>query len=101
MKSRSTTAIKSLGWIGLVVLLIASLVWTIKTLAPIPSQVPAAVSYPEETLATLLPSESPFPTDKVKLPSVLPTTTIDNIPSGMIAPFPSVQFDFATELLIA
>src|SRR4030042_4246544 len=97
-KESSSNTIKSIGWVALVVLLIAGLVWTIKTLAPIPSQVPAGVLSPEATLASLQPSESPFPTDQVTLPSVLPTTTTADILPKMVAPFPSVQFDFDTEL---
>jgi hypothetical protein len=98
MKIKFANSVKSLGWVALVVLLVASLVWTIKTLAPIPIPGPAGLSSPEATAAVVLPGETPLPTLQVTPQELLPTPTTSVLPSGVISLFPDVIFTFATEM---
>ena len=58
MKVSRTNTLRSLGWGTLTILLIAALAWTIKTLAPIPVQVPAGVNTPLPSAAVMLPTRS-------------------------------------------
>lgn len=60
-----TSTLRSLSWGALAILLIAGLVWTIKTLAPLPSQVPIGESSPETTETVIQPSIVPLPTLQV------------------------------------
>jgi len=62
VKIKHANTLQSFGWGATVILLVAGLVWTIKTLAPIPSQVPGGVSSPGATTGVLQPSEVPLPT---------------------------------------
>ncbi|NJD59715.1 MAG: hypothetical protein FIA98_09990, partial [Anaerolineae bacterium] len=62
--SRAVT-LRSLGWSALAIVLIASLAWTIKTLAPIPSQVPAEETTVEPTSPVLEASQVITPTQAV------------------------------------
>ncbi|OGN95304.1 MAG: hypothetical protein A2Z71_00265 [Chloroflexi bacterium RBG_13_50_21] len=65
MKINHANTLRSFGWGALAILFIAGLVWTIKTLAPLPEQVPAGVSSPEATNADLMPTEVPSATIQV------------------------------------
>jgi hypothetical protein len=60
IKANHANTLRSLGWGALTILLIASLMWTIRTLAPLPSQVPVGLSSPEATTvilsSTVIPS---------------------------------------------
>jgi hypothetical protein len=94
MKINHANALRNLGWGALVILLIAGLVWTIKTLAPLPSQVPSGVSSPKATQAILLPSEAPLPIFQVTPQESLPTPTTIILPPGAVSSFPSVEFTF-------
>ncbi len=58
--------IRSLGWGALAILLIVGLAWTIKTLAPLPSQAPAGLSSPVATPSFLQSSEVPSATIQVQ-----------------------------------
>jgi Putative zinc-finger len=96
MKTRFSRTILNLGWVALAILLVASLAWTIKTLAPIPTQGPAGESSPEVTEAVLQPSEAPLPTVQVtQEPTLTPITS--PLPSGTVSLFPNVAFTFASE----
>ena len=97
MKTRFSSNILNLGWIALAILLVASLVWTIKTLAPIPTQGPAVESSPEVTEAVLQPSEVPLPTVQVTQEPTL-TPIASPLPSGTVSLFPNVAFTFASEM---
>jgi hypothetical protein len=96
-KIRSANAFRSLGWVALVALLIVSLVWTIKTLAPIPNQVPAEVISPETTSYSLLPTESPLPTVQVSSQNLVPTPIPGILPSNSASVFPNVTFSFNSD----
>jgi hypothetical protein len=98
LKIRTGNTFRNLGWVALVVILIASLVWTIKTLLPIPSPVPAVVSSPEPTTAILLLAEPPMPTLELIFQEPLPTPTSSTLPSGLVSLMPMVNFTFETEL---
>ncbi len=50
MKLNRANTLRSLGWGALTILLIAVLAWTLKTLAPLPAQVPAVVNSPIATV---------------------------------------------------
>ncbi len=97
LKIRSANTFRSLGWVALVVLLIVSLVWTIKTLAPIPDQVPAGVISPQATTASLLPTESPLPTLQVSSQILIPTPVPGILPSSSASVFPNVTFSFGSD----
>jgi len=88
----------NVGWVALVVLLIIGLVWSIKTLAPITNQIPAAVSSPEETIPILLPGESPLPTLTATSQGIQPTPTISIPPSMSVSLLPTVNFIFPFDL---
>jgi hypothetical protein len=98
MKINHGNTLRSIGWGALAILLIAGLAWTIKTLAPLPSQSPAGVSSPETTQTVLLPSEVPLPTLENTPQEPLPTPTTTILPSEVVSQFPSVEFTFASEL---
>jgi hypothetical protein len=99
MKINHANTLRGLGWGVLAVLLIAGLVWTIKTLAPLPTQAPAQVVTvevvsPKVTQVIVLPIELPSPTPQ----EPLPTPTIAFLKSGSVSLFPGVEFTFASEL---
>ena len=97
-KVKFANTIRSIGWVTLVILFVAGLVWTIKTLAPIPNRVPASLSTPEATAAVVLPSESPLPTVQVTPQDLLPTPTANVPPTGLVSLFPNVLFTFSSEM---
>jgi len=98
IKIRFATNLRSFGWVVLVIIFVAGLVWTIKTLAPIPSRVPAGLSTPEATTAVVLPSESALPTVQDTPQDLLPTPTTNVPPAGLVSLFPDVIFTFSTGL---
>ncbi len=98
MKVKFASTVRSFGWVALVILFVAGLVWTIKTLAPIPSRVPTGVISPEVTVAVLLPSEEPLATLQVTPPEVLPTPTAKILPSGTVSLLSNVLFTFSSEI---
>ncbi len=69
MKINRANTLRSLGWGALTLLLIAALAWTLKTLAPLPEQVPAVLSSPVATKETFPTTEVPSATIQV-LPQV-------------------------------
>jgi hypothetical protein len=97
-KIKDANIVRNFGWVALLTILIVSLVWTIKTLAPISRQVPAVVSSPGPTTAILLPNESPIPTLEVTSQESLPTPTSSLLPSALVSLMPMVNFTFASEL---
>ena len=105
MKIKHGNTLRSLGWGALAILLIAGLVWTIKTLAPLPSQSPAGQGSVEitqvevdVTQVVVLPIYN-TPSVELTPQAPIPTTTTANpIPSGPVSLFPGVEFSFASEL---
>ena len=97
-KVKFANTIRAFGWVALVIIFVVGLVWTIKTLAPIPSRVPASLSTPEATAAVVLPSESPLPTVQVTPQDLLPTPTTNVPPTGLVSLFPNVLFTFLSEI---
>jgi len=98
MKVDFSATVKSIGWVALVILFVSGLVWTIGTLAPIPSRVPAGLSTPDSTAPVLLPSESPLPTLQDTSQEPLPTPTTNVPPSGSVSLFPNLLFSFTAEI---
>lgn len=98
MKVKLANTVRNFGWVALVILLVASLVWTIKTLAPIPGQGPAGVITPQATTTILQPSEVPLATLQVTPQETLPTPTNNLLPSRLVSLFPNVEFTFASEM---
>jgi hypothetical protein len=98
LKLKSANTFRSLGWVAMVALLIVSLVWTIKALAPIPSQVPAGVISPQVTTASLLLTESPLPTVQAPSQILVPTPVPSALPSSSVSVFPNVTFSFGSNL---
>ncbi len=97
VKHKFTNTLRNFGWAALVILLITSLVWTIKTLAPIPQMGPAGLTSPEPTAAVLLEGQVPLPTLPVTSQAHLPTPTTILLPSGTVGLFPNVSFNFSSE----
>jgi hypothetical protein len=97
-KIRTGNSIRNIGWVAIVIFLVAGLIWTIKALAPIPNQIPAVVSSPEPTSAIPLPSESPLPTLEITSQEPLPTPTSSILSSALINLMPRVNFTFASEI---
>jgi hypothetical protein len=95
---RAGNTFRNVSWVALVVLLVAGMVWSIKTLAPIPNQIPAVVSSPEPTTAILMPSESPSPTLEITSQEPFPTPTSSILPSTLVSLMPMVDFAFASEI---
>jgi len=98
VKIKTGNMFRNVGWTALVVFLIAGLVWTIKTLLPIPSPLPAVVSSPGPTTEILLPAESPIPTSERITQEPLPTPTTGTLPSGFVSLMPMVNFTFVSKL---
>lgn len=99
MKISYTNTLRGLGWGALALLLIAGLVWTIKNLAPLPSQVPAQVVTlevvsPKVTQVIVQPILAPSTTPK----EPLPTPIVSILQSGPISQFPGLEFTFASTL---
>ncbi len=80
MKVNRTNTLRSIGWGTVTVLLIAALAWTIKTLAPIPVQVPAGVNTPLPSKSVILPTEVPSTTIQVP-----PQVSIPLLPGNWVA----------------
>lgn len=99
MKISYSNTLRGLGWGALALLLIAGLVWTIRNLAPLPSQVPAQVVTlevvsPKVTQVIVQPILAPSPTPK----ELLPTPTVSLLQPGPINQFPGLEFTFASGL---
>ncbi|MFZ2098803.1 MAG: zf-HC2 domain-containing protein [Anaerolineales bacterium] len=90
-------SIRNLAWVAVATLLIAGLVWTIKTLAPLPQPGPAGVTAPAITEAVLQPTGMPVvttlvnPTDTPLVPTAKATNTGTEL-------FPNVRFSFSSDL---
>jgi hypothetical protein len=80
LKVNRANNLRSLGWGTLIVLLIVTLAWTIKTLAPIPVQAPAGVNTPIPTAAAALPTE--LPTATIQVP---PQESVPLLPGEWVA----------------
>ncbi|OGO65602.1 MAG: hypothetical protein A2030_02360 [Chloroflexi bacterium RBG_19FT_COMBO_50_10] len=101
VKINHASTTRNIGYVALVILLVAGLVWTIKTLIPLPRQVPAGVSSPVATTAILQTSPLPTPTLQMTQGEALPAPTANPLPSGSVNLFPNVVFTFASELPIS
>ena len=96
-KLKVAHTVRNYGWAVFVILIVAGLVWTIKSLAPIPRLGPAGVSSPEATAANLQQGEVPLPTLQVTSPAPLTTPTTKLPQSGTVNLFPNVGFIFSSE----
>ena len=101
VKINCANNIRNIGYVALAILLVAGLVWTIKTLIPLPRQGPAGVSSPAATIAILQTNALPVPTLQVTSGETLPAPTAIPLPSGSVTLFPNVVFTFASELPIS
>jgi hypothetical protein len=97
-KINRSISLRNFGWVALVILLVVGLVWTIKTLAPIPSQIPLAVSSLVVTAGIPQPSEAPLPTSQAITQEAHQTPTTSILPPSVVALFPNVEFTFDTML---
>ena len=105
MKLNQSNTLRSLGWVALTILLIAGLTWTIKTLAPLPGQIPAALGTVGRTQMTndgtpvgVIPTIIITPRVELTLKPPVPTPTIAFLQSGPVSQFPGLEFIFASEL---
>ncbi len=96
MSISRSNLLRSLGWGALAILLIVGLAWTLKTLAPLPIQVPAVQSSPVETQPVIKIVEVPLSTVQV-IPQVSDATPLPP-PGGVVSLFPAVEFNFTSEL---
>jgi hypothetical protein len=97
VKSNLSMYFRNLAWVAFAALLIAGLVWTIKTLTPSSTQGPVGLFTPEITETVKQPTDRPVTTSS-ELPTSTPPTPTPNPIIGGIDIFPNVQFSFSVQL---
>jgi hypothetical protein len=97
IRSTLYTSFRNLAWVAFAALLIAGLVWTIKTLTPSSTQEPVGLITPEHTEMLLQATDLPHPTSSA-IPSSTPLPPTPNPITGGIGIFPYLQFSFSTQL---